>query len=78
MWNLQGRQEMSVEGDTSPDLATTLGLSGNTQTYVTKIKHYVKLHFARNLNIPNLERVKQIESEYHNLSSPSDSGPEFR
>ena len=70
-WNLQGRQEMRVEGDTAPDLATSLGLSGNTQTYVTKITHYVKLHFVRSLDFPNLEEIQRIESEYHNLPFPS-------
>ncbi|MCL0083914.1 hypothetical protein M1N77_05250 [Thermodesulfovibrionales bacterium] len=77
-WNLQGRQEMRVEGDTAPDLATSLGLSGNTQTHITKIQHYVKLHFVRSLELPNLERIRRIESEYFDLPFPPDSGPEFK
>jgi len=32
---------------------------------------YVKLHFTRSLGFPNLDKIKQIELEYNNLSFPS-------
>lgn len=77
-WNLLGRQEMRIEGHTSPDISVSAFVAdsiGGTQSYKTKIKHYVKLHFARSLDIPNLERLRQIESEYFNLPFPSSAPP---
>lgn len=65
-WNLQGRQEFHEEGD-------AYGRPSDfTNTYIikTKVSHYVKLHFARSLSLPNLEQIKLIESAYLSLPFP--------
>jgi len=70
-WNLQGRQEIHEEGN-----AETHGRPSyvSSNTYVVKttttVKQYVKLHFTRSLNLPNLDQVKQIEAEYLSLPFP--------
>ncbi len=63
-WNLQGRQEIREEGDAYGKPSWL-----DKSEYVIKIKvsHYVKLHFTRGLSLPNLDKIKQIESEYFNL-----------
>lgn len=65
-WNLQGRQEMHEEGDAygSPSAF------GNSYVIKTKVSHYVKLHFVRSLNLPNLDKIKRIESQVNNLPFP--------
>ena len=65
-WNLQGRQEMHEEGDAygSPSAF------GNSYVIKTKVSHYVKLHFVRSLNLPNLDKIKRIESQIDNLPFP--------
>ena len=77
-WSLQGRQEMRIEGDTSPDVSIPALITdaiGKTQTYKTEVERYVKLHFVRSLDLPNLDRVREIESEYFNLPFPSGPPP---
>src|SRR5262249_12281118 len=61
-WNLQGRQEIHQEGDAygAPNW------SGNTYVIKTRIHHYVKLHFVRNLGLPNIQRLRTLEGEYFN------------
>lgn len=66
-WNLQGRQEIHEEGDAYGHLS---GVSDSTYVVKTKVRHYVKLHLTRNLNLPNLEKVKYIEGEYFGLAFP--------
>lgn len=63
-WNLQSRQEIHEEGD------ATVGRSVLGDTYVikTKVSHYVKLHFARSLSLPNLDRIRPLENEYNGLT----------
>ncbi|MCL0046559.1 hypothetical protein M1N18_01075 [Dehalococcoidales bacterium] len=41
-----------------------------TRSYRIEAEHHVKLHFARSLALPNLDRVREIESEYFNLPFP--------
>lgn len=66
-WNLQGRQEIHEEGD-------AYGRPGylDSSTYIVKVKvsHYVKLHFVRALSLPNIQGIKQLETEYANLEFP--------
>ncbi len=66
-WNLQGRQEIHEKGDAygSPDII------GGGYTTRTEVSKYVKLHFVRSLDLSNLDRVRQIESEYFSLPFPS-------
>ncbi len=68
-WNLQGRQEIEQQGEA---YGRPSFLSEYTGTYVIKttVKRYVKLHFVRNFNFPNLEKIRQFESEYANLPFP--------
>jgi len=66
-WNLQSRQEIHEEGEA---YSRPSYLDSSTYVIKTKVKHYVKLHFVRPLNLPRLDQIKQIESEYFNLSFP--------
>ncbi len=65
-WNLQGRQEIHEEGDAE----VRPGISSNTYVVTTEVTHYVKLHFVRSLGLPNLDKIKQIETEYFALPFP--------
>jgi hypothetical protein len=67
-WNLQGRQEIHEEGDA---YGRPSYLDSSTYVVKTKVNQYVKLHFARPLALPNIEKIKQIESEYNNLPFPA-------
>ncbi|MBT9141350.1 MAG: hypothetical protein DDT30_01942 [Dehalococcoidia bacterium] len=66
-WNLQGRQEIHEKGDAygSPDII------GGGYTTRTEVSKYVKLHFVRSPALSNLDKVRQIESEYFSLPFPS-------
>lgn len=66
-WNLQGRQEIHEEGDAYGRQSEW----SNTYVITTHVSHYVKLHFARSLALPNLEQIRRIETEYYNLPFPS-------
>ncbi|MDI6759864.1 MAG: hypothetical protein QMD05_03470 [Candidatus Brocadiaceae bacterium] len=66
-WNLQNRQEIHEKGDA---YGRPSYISGNTYITKTTIKHYVKLHFVRGLSLPNLDKIKKIETEYLNLPFP--------
>lgn len=73
-WNLQGRQEIHEQGDAygSPSVFS------DTYVIKTRVSQYVKLHFIRSLSQPNLNQIRQIESEYFNLqfpNSPALTGP---
>jgi hypothetical protein len=65
-WSLQSRQEIREEGEAY----SRPSLLGDEYIIKTKVYHYVKLHFTRNLSLPNLDKVKQIESEYFSLPFP--------
>ena len=70
-WSLQNRQEMHEEGDSHGKPSLLPSLEGRRQ-YVTttSVSKYVKLHFTRSLGLPNLDRIKAIESEYFALPFP--------
>lgn len=84
-YNLQGRQEMHIEGDTSPDLSISASIAdaiGSTRSYKTEIKHFVKLHFSRSLSLPDLSKIRELENKYFaldddwaRLSEPEPSVP---
>jgi|GEM_PF-1467934 hypothetical protein len=65
-WNLQNRQEIHEEGDAYG------GPSVFSDEYIikTKVYHYVKLHFARSLDLPNLDKIRELEDEYFGLPEP--------
>ena len=75
-WNLQGRQEIMghlMEAKTSDSLFVAMwrgGMEGATGKKYYEYDHYVKLHFARSLNLPNLVEIKKLEAEYRNLPYP--------
>lgn len=66
-WNLQSRQEIHQEGDA---YGRPSYLDSNTYVVKTTVHHYVKLHFVRNVTLPNLERIRQLETEYFGLAFP--------
>jgi len=66
-WELQNRQEIHESG-----VAFATRTSGDGNYVINQlVSKYVKLHFARSLSFPNLDKIKLIESEYFNLSFPS-------
>ena len=75
-WNLQGRQEIMghlKEAETSDNLFTAMwrgGVEGATGKKYVEYDHYVKLHFVRDLNLPNLQTIKKLETECYNLPFP--------
>ena len=70
-WNLQSRQELRFEGNsrTTPDMLSGFG-GIESYTTITEIHHYVKLHFVRSVNTPNLDEIHNLENEYFSLSIP--------
>lgn len=44
--------------------------SGDGIQSVTKTEHYVKLAFSREIDLPHLKEIKQIEKEYFSLPQP--------
>lgn len=75
-WSLHGRQEIIGplrEAETPDNLATAMlrgGIEGATNSVYVQRDHYVKLHFTRSLGLPNLRRIKEIESECASLPFP--------
>jgi hypothetical protein len=67
-WNLQGRQEIHEEGEA---FGRPSYLDSSTYLIKTTVHHYVKLHFVRGLNLPNLDKIRRVEKEYFGLPTPS-------
>ncbi len=67
-WNLQGRQEIHEKGEA---FGRPSYLDSGTYLIKTTVHHYVKLHFVRGLNLPNLDKIRRVESEYFGLPNPS-------
>ena len=65
-WSLASRQEIHEEGDAYGSPA----VFSDSYVIKTKVSHYVKLHFSRSLSLPNLDKIKQIESDYMALPFP--------
>lgn len=62
-WNLLGSQEIKVAD-------SSLEMRGGDLYSVTKSEHYVKLQFSRELDLPNLPKIKQLEQQYNGLLQP--------
>ncbi len=62
-WSLLSTQEIKV-------IDNHMEQRGDKIYSVTKTEHYVKLAFSRELDLPNLKEVKQLESEYNSLPRP--------
>ena len=67
-WSLQGRQEIHEEGNAYGYGGTFNGIG--SYTTVVEVSKYVKLHFVRPLSLPNLDRIKQLETQYFNMVFP--------
>jgi len=75
-WNLQGRQEVVGhlrQAEIPNNLFVAMGRGAweeatGRKTY--EYDHYVKLHFIRSLELPNLQRVKELQSEFVTLRWP--------
>jgi len=63
-WNLQSSQEINTKD-------SHLEKRGDKIYSVTTTNCYVKLVFTRDLNYPNLDKVKKLENEYFSISFPS-------
>jgi len=78
-WNLHGRQEIIGPLREAPPPNSLIGAMVRGATEGAKGKlyvrdHYVKLHFVRPLNLPNLDKLRQIEAEFANLPYPEAPG----
>jgi len=62
-WSLLSTQEIKV-------IDNHMEQRGDKIYSVTNTEHYVKLAFTRELDLPNLKEVKQLESEYNSLPHP--------
>ena len=67
-WNLQGRQEIHKEGEA---YGRPSYIDSSEYIIKTTVYHYVKLHFVRNLSLPNIERIKALEARYFGLPFPN-------
>lgn len=67
-WSLQNRQEIHEEGEA---YGRPSFLDSDAYIIKTKVYHYVKLHFARSLSLPNLDKIRELENEYFGLPEPS-------
>lgn len=66
-WNLQSSQEIKTKD-------SHLERRGDKIYSVTETEHYVKLVFTRDLDTPNLDRLRELENEYFSMQFPSKPG----
>ena len=64
-WSLLSSQEVKTK-----DSHLEENWSGDKITSVTKTEHYIKLVFSRDLDLPNLQEIEQIEKKYFSLPIP--------
>lgn len=62
-WNLLGTQEIKT-------VDSHLEQRGDSVYSVTKSEHYVKLSFSRELDLPNITEIKNLEQQYNALPNP--------
>jgi hypothetical protein len=62
-WSLQNSQEIKT-------VDSHLEKRGDDIYSVTNSEHYVKLTFSRELDLPNLKEVKELEQQYFGLPVP--------
>ncbi len=62
-WNLLSSQEIR-------SIDNHLETRGDNLYNVTKIDHYVKLAFSRDVQTPNLDKIKNLENEFFSLPIP--------
>lgn len=64
-WSLLSSQEVKTK-----DSHLEENWSGDKIMSVTETEHYIKLVFSRDLDLPNLREIKQIENKYFSLPLP--------
>ena len=64
-WSLLSSQEVKTK-----DSHLEKNWSGDKIMSVTETEHYIKLVFSRDLDLPNIKEVKQIEDQYFSLPFP--------
>jgi len=64
-WSLLSSQEINVK-----DSHLKENWSGDKIMSVTETEHYIKLVFSRDLDLPDLKEIKQIENKYFSLPLP--------
>lgn len=62
-WNLLGTQEIKT-------VDSHMEQRGDKIYSVTNSEHYVKLSFTRELDLPNIKEIKQLEQQYNELPHP--------
>jgi hypothetical protein len=64
-WSLLSSQDVKTK-----DSHLEQNWSGDKIMSVTETEHYVKLAFSRDLDLPNLREIKEIENKYFSLPLP--------
>jgi len=62
-WNLLNTQEIKT-------VDSHLEERGDSIYSVTKSEHYVKLSFTRELSLPNIREIKELEQQFNSLPRP--------
>ncbi|MCE5251365.1 hypothetical protein LLG96_14215 [bacterium] len=62
-WNLLSSQEIK-------NIDNRLERRGDTIYQVRNTEHYVKLVFSRDLDTPDLDKIKKLENEFFSLKQP--------
>jgi len=66
-WNLQNSQEIKTKD-------SHLEERGDAIYSVTESEHYIKLLFTRDIDTPNIDKLKKLEEEYFFVQFPSKPG----
>jgi hypothetical protein len=66
-WVLKNRQEIVFDGDSKSHL------EGRTLKTLVDQHHYVKMHFSRNLNLPHIAELRELEKKYEIATSEADA-----
>jgi hypothetical protein len=72
-WMLASRQEIERTGNTTGEVTNNLW-GQRVARSKTQVTRYVKLHFQRSSNLPNLARVRALEAEFAALPWPENGG----
>jgi mannose-6-phosphate isomerase class I len=67
-WNLLNSQEIKT-------IDNHLERKGDTIYQVTNSERYIKLMFSRNIENPNILKIKQLEQEYNDLTTSVEKYP---
>ncbi|UNC91117.1 hypothetical protein [Candidatus Contubernalis alkaliaceticus] len=59
-WNMMSTQEIKT-------IDNYLEQRGDSIYQIKNSQHYIKLAFCRDLDLPNLDKIRELESEYHSI-----------